>query len=78
VKFKGTWKYQDKAEAKAVQQTLEFGWDLSCTVKGVCLIVEGDMDFPGNLRAYLSVRAIEINFDIIREGSKKDEKRTGA
>ena len=76
MKFKGTWKYQDKAEAKAVKETLEFGWDLSCTVKGGCLTVEGDMGFPENLRDYLSVRAIEMSFDIIQEGSKKNGKET--
>lgn len=77
MKFKGTWKYQDKAEAKTVKETLGMDWNLSCTVKGVCLTIEGDMDFPGNLRAYLSVRAIEMSFDIVKEGSEKDEKRSG-
>lgn len=62
MKFKGTWKYQDKAEAKAVKETLEFDWDLSCTVKGVYLTVEGDMGFPENLRDYLNIRAVEISF----------------
>lgn len=61
MKFKGTWKYQDKAEAKEVQKTLEFNWGLSCTVKGVYLTVEGDY-YPEKLRDYLNVRAVEISF----------------